>query len=76
MKGREGRGVSWESPRNILDEPKACELEAGFVNVSSTQAYLVTWALGKSLHLFSSSAVQVCGYIKPISQDHGESGMS
>lgn len=76
MKGREGRGVSWESPRNILDEPKARELETRFVKVSSIQTYLVTWAVGKSLHLFSSSAVQTCGYIRPISQDQGESGMS
>lgn len=60
MKGRERRrGVSCESPRNTLDEPQACELEARFVKVSSFQTYLVTWALASH---FTSSAPHLYKY--------------
>lgn len=43
---RMGRAVTWEGPRNTLDEPKACELEGGFVKVGSFQTYCVTLGLG------------------------------
>lgn len=61
VKGREWRAVTWESPRNTADEPKACELEGGFVKVSSIQTYRVTLGLGpveSPLQASSSSSLQ------------------